>query len=56
MATELIPERPTLDDLRAAAAGCKACPLWEGTTQTVFGEERRRLTEDLTVAAGALDG
>jgi len=34
----LIPERPTLDGLREAAAGCKACPLWENATQTVFGE------------------
>ncbi len=24
--------------LRAEAAGCKACPLWERATQTVFGE------------------
>ncbi len=27
-----------LDKLRADAAGCKACPLWEHATQTVFGE------------------
>ncbi len=27
-----------LDDVRAAARGCKACPLWENGTQTVFGE------------------
>ena len=27
-----------LDALRAAAAGCRACPLWEQATQTVFGE------------------
>ncbi|MEN3358921.1 MAG: uracil-DNA glycosylase [Mycobacteriales bacterium] len=26
-----------LDDLRAAARGCRACPLWEPATQTVFG-------------------
>jgi uracil-DNA glycosylase len=37
-AASLIPERPTLDGLREAAAGCKACPLWENATQTVFGE------------------
>lgn len=42
MATELIPERATLDALRAAAAGCRACPLWQGATQTVFGEGLRR--------------
>ena len=28
----------TLEELRAEAAGCKACPLWETGTQTVFGE------------------
>jgi DNA polymerase len=27
-----------LDALRAQAAHCKACPLWEPATQTVFGE------------------
>jgi uracil-DNA glycosylase len=27
-----------LDELRAEAAGCRACPLWEKGTQTVFGE------------------
>jgi uracil-DNA glycosylase len=37
-AAALIPERPTLNSLREAAAGCKACPLWESGTQTVFGE------------------
>ena len=37
-AASLIPERPTLNGLREAAAGCKACSLWENATQTVFGE------------------
>jgi len=37
-AASLIPEQPTLEKLREAAAGCKACPLWETGTQTVFGE------------------
>jgi DNA polymerase len=37
-AAPLVPERPTLRKLREAAAGCKACPLWETGTQTVFGE------------------
>jgi DNA polymerase len=37
-ARELIPDRPTLKSLRTAAAGCRACELWEGATQTVFGE------------------
>jgi uracil-DNA glycosylase len=27
-----------LDALRTAAAGCRACELWEPATQTVFGE------------------
>lgn len=31
------PEK-ALARLRAAAAGCRDCPLWRGTTQTVFGE------------------
>lgn len=37
-AASLIPESPTLDKLREAAAGCRACPLWHKGTQTVFGE------------------
>jgi DNA polymerase len=37
-AAPLVPERPTLPALRRAAAGCRACPLWERGTQTVFGE------------------
>src|ERR671936_386897 len=37
-AAPLVPEKPTLPKLRKAAAGCKACPLWERGTQTVFGE------------------
>jgi DNA polymerase len=37
-AAALIPERPTLPRLRKAAAECKACPLWQTATQTVFGE------------------
>ncbi len=39
-----VPERPTLPKLRAAAAGCRACPLWEHATQTVFGEGRAGAT------------
>ena len=35
---ELIPEDPTLDRLRFAAADCKACDLWARATRTVFGE------------------
>jgi uracil-DNA glycosylase len=37
-AEELIPEQLTIESLREAAAGCKACDLWEKATQTVFGE------------------
>jgi len=37
-AAPLIPARPTLKKLRETAAGCKACPLWQTGTQTVFGE------------------
>jgi uracil-DNA glycosylase len=37
-AAPLVPPRPSLKKLREAAAGCKACPLWESGTQTVFGE------------------
>lgn len=41
-AAPLIPPRPTLASLRAAAAGCQACDLWKRGTQTVFGEGSRR--------------
>ena len=37
-AAPLVPPRPSLKSLREAAAGCKACPLWQTGTQTVFGE------------------
>ena len=37
-AATLIPARPTLRSLEAAAKGCRACPLWKTGTQTVFGE------------------
>src|SRR5687767_15942261 len=37
-AAPLIPTRPTLARLRAAAESCRACPLWKTGTQTVFGE------------------
>ena len=36
-----IPEKPTLPNLREAAAGCQACDLWKTGTQTVFGEGTR---------------
>jgi uracil-DNA glycosylase family protein len=37
-ARRLIPDRPSVPKLRKAAAGCRACALWERGTQTVFGE------------------
>jgi uracil-DNA glycosylase family protein len=37
-ARPLVPAGASLEQLRAAAAGCKACPLWKTGTQTVFGE------------------
>jgi DNA polymerase len=36
-----IPQKPTLQRLREAAKGCRACPLWKTGTQTVFGEGQR---------------
>jgi len=38
----LLPERPTLEDVRAVAAGCKACDLYKRGTQTVFGDGPKR--------------
>ena len=40
-AAPLVPSRPTLRTLREAARGCRACPLWQRGTQTVFGEGGR---------------
>src|SRR5687768_1246724 len=37
-AAPLVPSSPTLPELRRAAADCRACPLWQTGTQTVFGE------------------
>ncbi|HET9200660.1 MAG TPA: UdgX family uracil-DNA binding protein [Dehalococcoidia bacterium] len=37
-----VPENPTLDKLRGAAAGCEACALHLTGTQTVFGEGPKR--------------
>jgi uracil-DNA glycosylase len=39
---DLLPDRPTLWSVRAAAAGCKACHLYKLGTQTVFGEGPKR--------------
>ena len=40
-ATPFLPERRSLKALREAAQGCRGCHLWEGATQTVFGEGRK---------------
>ena len=37
-AAPLVPKNPTLQNLRQAAADCRACDLWKKGTQTVFGE------------------
>jgi uracil-DNA glycosylase len=37
-AAAFVPSQPTLPKLKEAAATCRACPLWELGTQTVFGE------------------
>ncbi len=37
-AADLIPDRATLDKIRAAAKYCEACDLWRRATQTVCGE------------------
>jgi DNA polymerase len=36
------PTRTTLAGLRVAASACRACPLWQRATQTVFGAGRAR--------------
>jgi uracil-DNA glycosylase family protein len=40
-AADLIPDRPSLANVRAAARECQACDLWKRGTQTVFGEGAR---------------
>jgi uracil-DNA glycosylase len=37
-AASLVPPKPTLENLKRAAAECRACDLWQKGTQTVFGE------------------
>ena len=41
-ASNLMPSRRTLTSVRAAANDCRACDLWRGATQTVFGEGARK--------------
>ncbi|MBB4663754.1 UdgX family uracil-DNA binding protein [Conexibacter arvalis] len=33
-----VPERPTLPRMRSAVQECRACDLWAGATQAVFGD------------------
>ncbi len=40
-AQRYLPRRRSLAALRAAAAGCRGCPLYQNATQSVFGEGRR---------------
>ncbi len=37
-ALDLLAKGADLEEIRAAAAGCRACDLWRTGTQTVFGE------------------
>ena len=39
-AADYVPQRPTLERLREAAATCEGCDLYKDATQTVFGEGR----------------
>jgi DNA polymerase len=41
-AAKLIPDHPSLANVRAAARDCQACDLWKIGTQTVFGEGTRK--------------
>jgi uracil-DNA glycosylase family protein len=36
------PATTSMQALKAAAAGCTACPLWQNATQTVFGDGAQR--------------
>jgi uracil-DNA glycosylase len=41
-ASPFLPDRRNLKALRAAAAGCRGCHLWQPATQTVFGAGLKR--------------
>ena len=41
---DLLPDKPTLDNVAETARGCKACELYKGGTQTVFGEGPKHAT------------
>src|SRR3982750_582436 len=40
-ATPFLPEKRSLTALREASAGGRGCHLWQGATQTIFGEGRK---------------
>lgn len=40
--TAEVPKTRSLRAVREAALGCRACPLWQSGTQTVFGEGSRK--------------
>lgn len=37
-AADNLPDKPTLPNLKKAAADCHGCDLYKNATQTVFGE------------------
>lgn len=41
-AAPLVPKKPSIGELQAAARKCRACPLWKSGTQTVFGDGSRK--------------
>src|SRR6266511_510700 len=43
-AAAFLPERQTLESLRAEAGSCKGCDLYKNATQTVFGEGPKYVT------------
>ncbi len=52
-AAPFVPESGDLEALRAAAADCRGCPLWEPATQVVFG---RGTTDARLVLVGEQPG
>jgi uracil-DNA glycosylase family protein len=52
-AAPFVPESADLEALRAAAADCRGCPLWEPATQVVFG---RGTTDARLVLVGEQPG
>src|SRR6266700_2007860 len=42
--SDQLPSNASLEELRQAAKGCRACDLWKNATQTVFGAETGKAT------------